>query len=124
MRPIPCTDVVRVFSSFIKVSPIERFLEKSSTGRSRSSSRGSSPGRSPGYHHDHGRIALIDENVHGFKVNIKQEKKSKFSSIVLKLRGIEEVSLIFICCILFLGYLQHIVSSTFPTGKIACVCYY
>ncbi|XP_051204272.1 kinesin-like protein KIN-14L [Lolium perenne] len=74
----------------IKVSPIERFLEKSSTGRSRSSSRGSSPGRSPGYHHDHGRIALIDENVHGFKVNIKQEKKSKFSSIVLKLRGIEE----------------------------------
>uniref|UniRef100_A0ACD5VCL2 Uncharacterized protein n=1 Tax=Avena sativa TaxID=4498 RepID=A0ACD5VCL2_AVESA len=74
----------------IKVSPIERFLEKSGTGRSRSSSRGSSPGRSPGYHHDHGRIALIDENVHGFKVNIKQEKKSKFSSIVLKLRGIEE----------------------------------
>ncbi|KAM0918140.1 hypothetical protein ACQ4PT_008787 [Festuca glaucescens] len=74
----------------IKVSPIERFLEKSSTGRSRSFSRGSSPGRSPGYHHDHGRIALIDENVHGFKVNIKQEKKSKFSSIVLKLRGIEE----------------------------------
>lgn len=76
----------------IKVSPIERFLEKSnSTSRSRSSSRGSSPGRSPGYHHDHGsRVALIDENVHGFKVNIKQEKKSKFSSIVLKLRGIEE----------------------------------
>ncbi|CAM0913788.1 unnamed protein product [Alopecurus aequalis] len=74
----------------IKVSPIERFLEKSNTGRSRSSSRGSSPGRSPGYHHDHGRIALIDDNVHGFRVNIKQEKKSKFSSIVLKLRGIEE----------------------------------
>lgn len=74
----------------IKVSPIERFLEKSGTSRSRSSSRGSSPGRSPGYHHDHGRIALIDENVHGFKVHIKQEKKSKFSSIVLKLRGIEE----------------------------------
>lgn len=75
----------------IKVSPIERFLEKSNTGRSRSSSRGSSPGRSPVYHHDHGsRIAVIDEHVHGFKVNIKQEKKSKFSSIVLKLRGIEE----------------------------------
>ncbi|VAI72038.1 unnamed protein product [Triticum turgidum subsp. durum] len=75
-----------------KVSPIERFLEKSnSTSRSRGSSRGSSPGRSPGYHHDHGsRVALMDENVHGFKVNIKQEKKSKFSSIVLKLRGIEE----------------------------------
>ncbi|KAL6861256.1 hypothetical protein ACP4OV_016956 [Aristida adscensionis] len=75
----------------IKVSPIERFLEKSNTSRSRSSSRGSSPGRSPVYHHDHGsRSALVDEHVHGFKVNIRQEKKSKFSSIVLKLRGIEE----------------------------------
>ncbi|XP_062233292.1 kinesin-like protein KIN-14L [Phragmites australis] len=75
----------------IKVSPVERFLEKSNTGRSRSSSRGSSPGRSPVYHHDHGsRTSLVDEHVHGFKVNIKQEKKSKFSSIVLKLRGIEE----------------------------------
>ncbi|XP_066378912.1 kinesin-like protein KIN-14L isoform X1 [Miscanthus floridulus] len=75
----------------IKVSPVERFLEKSNTGRSRSSSRGSSPGRSPVYHHGHGsRTALVDEHVHGFKVNIKQEKKSKFSSIVLKLRGIEE----------------------------------
>jgi len=75
----------------IKVSPVERFLEKSNTGRSRSSSRGSSPGRSPVYHHDHGsRTALVDEHVHGFKVNIRPEKKSKFSSIVLKLRGIEE----------------------------------
>nr|CAB3470000.1 unnamed protein product [Digitaria exilis] len=75
----------------IKVSPVERFLEKSNTGRSRSSSRGSSPVRSPMYRHDHGsRTALVDEHVHGFKVNIRQEKKSKFSSIVLKLRGIEE----------------------------------
>ncbi|KAK8455052.1 hypothetical protein SEVIR_4G075700v4 [Setaria viridis] len=75
----------------IKVFPVERFLEKSNTGRSRSSSRGSSPGRSPVYHHDHGsRTALVDEHVHGFKVNIKQERKSKFSSIVLKLRGVEE----------------------------------
>ncbi|KAG2611815.1 hypothetical protein PVAP13_4KG212200 [Panicum virgatum] len=75
----------------IKVSPVERFLEKSNTGRSRSSSRGSSPGRSPVYHHDHGsRTVLVDEHVHGFKVNIRPEKKSKFSSIVLKLRGIEE----------------------------------
>ncbi|CAL5046787.1 unnamed protein product [Urochloa decumbens] len=74
----------------IKVFPVERFLEKSNTGRSRSSSRGSSPGRSPVYH-DHGsRTSLVDEHVHGFKVNIKQEKKSKLSSIVLKLRGIEE----------------------------------
>jgi len=75
----------------IKVSPVERFLEKSNTGRSRSSSRGSSPGRSPVYHHDHGsRTALVDEHVPSFKVNIRPEKKSKFSSIVLKLRGIEE----------------------------------
>uniref|UniRef100_J3MCF6 Kinesin motor domain-containing protein n=2 Tax=Oryza brachyantha TaxID=4533 RepID=J3MCF6_ORYBR len=75
----------------IKVSPVERFLEKSNTSRSRSSSRGSSPGRSPAYHHDHGsRNSIIDEHVHGFKVNIKPERKSKFSSIVLKIRGIEE----------------------------------
>ncbi|KAG8076865.1 hypothetical protein GUJ93_ZPchr0006g40720 [Zizania palustris] len=75
----------------IKVSPVERFLEKSNTSRSRSSSRGSSPGRSPVYRHDHGsRAALIDEHVYGFKVSIKPERKSKFSSIVLKLRGIEE----------------------------------
>ncbi|KAK3128718.1 hypothetical protein QOZ80_6BG0465540 [Eleusine coracana subsp. coracana] len=75
----------------IKVSPVERFLEKSNSSRSRSSSRGSSPARSPAYHHDHGsRSALVDDHVHGFKVNIRQEKKSKFSSIVLKLRGIEE----------------------------------
>jgi hypothetical protein len=78
---------------FIKVSPVERFLEKSNSSRSRSSSRGSSPGRSPAYNHDHGsRTALVEEHMHGFKVNIKQEKKSKFSSIVLKLRGIEEVN--------------------------------
>lgn len=89
---------------FIKVSPVERFLEKSNTGRSRSCSRGSSPGRSPGYHHDHGsRTALVDEHVHGFKVNIKQEKKSKFSSIVLKLRGIEEVK--------FCSFVVHICSN-------------
>ncbi|KAF3790067.1 Kinesin-like protein [Nymphaea thermarum] len=74
----------------IKVSPVERFLEKAHSGRSRSSSRGSSPGRSP-VHYDSGyRTSIIDEHVHGFKVNIKQEKKSKFSSIVLKLRGIDQ----------------------------------
>nr|CAD1826270.1 unnamed protein product [Ananas comosus var. bracteatus] len=74
----------------IKVSPVERFLEKANTGRSRSSSRGSSPGRSPVYHDSSTRSSLIDEHVHGFKVNIKQEKKSKFSNIVLKLRGIDQ----------------------------------
>ncbi|KAK1313383.1 Geminivirus Rep-interacting motor protein [Acorus calamus] len=74
----------------IKVSPVERFLEKANTGRSRSSSRGSSPGRSPVHYDPSMRNSLIDEHVHGFKVNIKQERKSKFSSIVLKLRGIDQ----------------------------------
>ncbi|KAM0952546.1 putative minus-end-directed kinesin ATPase [Dioscorea sansibarensis] len=74
----------------IKVSPVERFLEKAHNGRSRSSSRSSSPGRSPVYYDSSTRNAIIDEHVQGFKVNIKQEKKSKFSSIVLKLRGIDQ----------------------------------
>ncbi|TKY58711.1 Kinesin protein KCA1 [Spatholobus suberectus] len=67
----------------IKVLPIECFLEKANnTGRSRSSSRGSSPGRSP--------VLYVDEQIQGFKVNLKPEKKSKFSSVVLKIRGIDE----------------------------------
>jgi len=33
-----------------------------------------------------------DEKIQGFRVNIKQEKKSKLSSVVLKLRGIDEVA--------------------------------
>ncbi|XP_010277484.1 PREDICTED: kinesin-like protein KIN-14B isoform X1 [Nelumbo nucifera] len=74
----------------IKVSPVERFLEKANTGRSRSSSRGSSPGKSPVRYDSSTRTSLVDEHIHGFKVNIKQEKKSKFSSIVLKLRGIDQ----------------------------------
>ncbi|KAI3862879.1 hypothetical protein MKW92_021464 [Papaver armeniacum] len=73
----------------IKVTPVERFLEKD-TGRSRSSSRSSSPGRSPVRYDSSTRNALIEEHIHGFKVNIKQEKKSKLSSIVLKLRGIDQ----------------------------------
>ncbi|KAJ8491359.1 hypothetical protein OPV22_013080 [Ensete ventricosum] len=74
----------------IKVSPVERFLEKANNGRSRSSSRGSSPGRSLVHYDSSARTVLADEQIHGFKVNIKQEKKSKFSSIVLKLRGIDQ----------------------------------
>lgn len=74
----------------IKVTPVERFLEKANSARSRSSSRGSSPGRSPVYYDSSGRGALIEEHIQGFKVNIRQEKKSKLSSIVLKLRGIEQ----------------------------------
>ncbi|WVZ22657.1 hypothetical protein V8G54_001201 [Vigna mungo] len=66
----------------IKVLPVDCFLEKNNTGRSRSSSRGSSPGRSP--------VLYVDEQIHGFKVNLKPEKKSKFSSVVLKIRGIDE----------------------------------
>lgn len=68
----------------IKVSPVECFLEKGNSGRSRSSSRGNSPGRSP--------VRYVDEHIHGFKVNIKPEKKSKFSSVVLKIRGIDQDS--------------------------------
>ncbi|KAE9613327.1 putative minus-end-directed kinesin ATPase [Lupinus albus] len=65
----------------IKVLPVERFLEKANTGHSRNSSRGSSPGRSP---------VLYDEQIKGFRVSLKPEKKSKFSSVVLKIRGIDE----------------------------------
>lgn len=75
----------------IKVPPVERFLEKGNAGRSRSSSRGSSPGRSPVYYDSSSRNALVESgHIHSFKVNIKQDKKSKFSSIVLKLRGVEQ----------------------------------
>ncbi|XP_059307413.1 kinesin-like protein KIN-14B isoform X2 [Lycium ferocissimum] len=73
----------------IKVSPVERFLEKANSGRSRSSSRGSSPGRSP-IRYDSSRNALVDEHIQGFKVNLKPEKKSKLSSVVLKIRGIDQ----------------------------------
>ena len=72
---------------------MERFLEKANSGQSRSSSRGSSPGRSLVHYDSSARTVLADEQIHGFKVNIKQEKKSKFSSIVLKLRGIDQVLL-------------------------------
>ncbi|KAG0492567.1 hypothetical protein HPP92_005965 [Vanilla planifolia] len=74
----------------IKVSPVECFLEKANTGRSRSSSRGNSPGRSPVHFDSSGSNALVAEHIQGFKVHIKQEKKSKLSSIVLKLRGIDQ----------------------------------
>ncbi|CAB4283866.1 unnamed protein product [Prunus armeniaca] len=66
----------------IKVSPVENFLEKANTGRSRSSSRGSSPGRSP--------VRYVDEHIQGFRVNLKPEKKSKFSSVVSKIRGLDQ----------------------------------
>lgn len=66
----------------IKVLPVECFLEKTNAGRSRSSSRGNSPGRSP--------VQYVDEQIQGFKVNLKPEKKSKFSSVVLKIRGIDQ----------------------------------
>ncbi|KAM7277209.1 hypothetical protein ACFE04_019075 [Oxalis oulophora] len=66
----------------IKVLPVECFLEKANTGQSRSSSQSNSPGRSP--------VHYINEQVHGFRVSIKPEKKSKFSSVVLKIRGIDQ----------------------------------
>lgn len=68
----------------IKVSPVECFLEKVNTGRSRSSSRSSSPGRSP--------VHYVDDQIQGFKINIKPEKKSKLVSVVSKIRGIEQDS--------------------------------
>ncbi|KAL6554906.1 Kinesin-like protein KIN-14B [Orobanche gracilis] len=73
----------------IKVPPVERFLEKPNNGRSRSSSCGSSPGKSP-VRYDSTRNMLIEEEIQGFKVNIKPEKKSKLSSVVLKIRGIDQ----------------------------------
>ncbi|KAL6558729.1 Kinesin-like protein KIN-14B [Orobanche minor] len=73
----------------IKVPPVERFLEKPNNGRSRSSSCGSSPGKSPA-RYDSTRNMLIEEQIQGFKVNIKPEKKSKLSSVVLKIRGIDQ----------------------------------
>ncbi|XP_039157665.1 kinesin-like protein KIN-14A [Eucalyptus grandis] len=51
----------------IKVLPVDCFLEKANSGRSRSSSRGNSPGRSP--------VRCVDEQIQGFGVNIKPEKK-------------------------------------------------
>ncbi|KAL2905857.1 Kinesin-like protein KIN-14A [Bienertia sinuspersici] len=74
----------------IKVAPVERFLERGGNGRSRSSSRGNSPGRSPVRYDSSPRHSLVEGQIQGFRVNIKQEKKSKFSSVVLKLRGIDE----------------------------------
>jgi hypothetical protein len=75
----------------IKVSPVERFLEKVHTGRSRSGSRGSSPGRSPVRYDSNLRNALVDhQQIQGFRVNLKPEKKSKLSSVVLKIRGIDQ----------------------------------
>ncbi|KMT09267.1 hypothetical protein BVRB_6g133670 [Beta vulgaris subsp. vulgaris] len=74
----------------IKVAPVERFLERGTNGRSRSSSRANSPGRSPVRYDLSPRTSLVEGQIQGFRVNIKQEKKSKFSSVVLKLRGIDE----------------------------------
>ncbi|MBA0618398.1 hypothetical protein Godav_027756, partial [Gossypium davidsonii] len=69
----------------IKVSPVECFLEKPNSGRSRSSSRSNSPGRSP--------VRYVDEQIQGFKVNIKPEKKSKLSSVVSRIRGFDQDTL-------------------------------
>ncbi|CAN8256716.1 unnamed protein product [Cochlearia groenlandica] len=68
----------------IKVSPVECFLEKPNTGRSKSNSRGSSPGRSP--------VRYVDMQIHSFKVNIKSERKTKFASVVSRMRGHEQDS--------------------------------
>lgn len=77
--------------NFLQVPSVDRFLEKANTGRSRSSSRGSSPGRSPLHYDNSMKYALVDEQIQRFKINIKPEKKSKLSSVVLKIRGIDQV---------------------------------
>lgn len=70
----------------MQVAPVEGFLEKANTGRSRSSSRGNSPGRSP--------VRYMEEQIQGFKVNLRPEKKSRFSSVVSKIRGLDQVVLL------------------------------
>lgn len=73
----------------IKVPSLEKFLAKANTGSSRSSSRGSSPGRSPVIY-ESAKGYLMDEHISAFIVNIKPERKSKLSSVVLKIRGIDQ----------------------------------
>lgn len=78
-----------------QVPAVDRYLEKpgAGSGRGSRSGRGTSPARSPvasGELHNH-RKDLGDDHVQPFRVNLKQEKKSKFSSLVLKMRGIDQV---------------------------------
>lgn len=77
--------------------PVERFLEKAGSGSgrgSRNSSLGSSPQRSP-------RSRDGDDYGHGFRINLRQEKRSKFSSLVSKLMGNDQVCIGLDCCYLF-----------------------
>uniref|UniRef100_A0A7N0T783 Kinesin motor domain-containing protein n=1 Tax=Kalanchoe fedtschenkoi TaxID=63787 RepID=A0A7N0T783_KALFE len=77
----------------IKVPPVDRFLEKPNTIHGKNASRGGSPGRSSPHYDSSSRNAIVEEHyIHAFRVNIKQEKTSKLSSVVLKLRGIDHDS--------------------------------
>ncbi|XP_024370737.1 kinesin-like protein KIN-14A isoform X3 [Physcomitrium patens] len=76
----------------LKVPLVERFLEKAGSGfisgrSSRNSSLGSSPQRSPNHSIKDGY-----DYLHGFRVNLRQEKRSKFSSMFSKLRGNDQDS--------------------------------
>ncbi|KAG6387309.1 hypothetical protein SASPL_152496 [Salvia splendens] len=51
-----------------------------------------SAGRSLVRYDSSSRNMLVGDRIQGFKVNIKPEKKSKFSSVVLKIRGIDQVN--------------------------------
>lgn len=42
-------------------------------------------------------MRYIDEQIQGFKVNLKPERKSKFISVVSKIRGLDQVVPILIC---------------------------
>jgi hypothetical protein len=81
------------------VPPVERFLERAVSNRehkSRDSSRGSSPVRSPmSLQSNFSRDG--DNSSHGFRVKLRHEKQSKFSSIVQKLRGIDQVRILQHC---------------------------
>ncbi|KAG6427643.1 hypothetical protein SASPL_111889 [Salvia splendens] len=51
-----------------------------------------SAGRSLVRYDSSSRNMLVGDRIQGFKVNIKSEKKSKLSSVVLKIRGIDQVN--------------------------------
>lgn len=72
-----------------------------------------------------GRNSIVDEQIHGFKVNIKPEKRSKLSSVVLKIRGIDQVAslilFLFMVYFTFLGplVLLDLVHKHFPLHLIS-----
>lgn len=64
-------------------------------------------------------MRYVDEQIQGFRVNLKPERKSKFSTVVSKIRGLDQVPAILICFSLFrvslsmYCYYVHVVPSSF-----------